>query len=305
MEAPQSIREFADRYQNHADGYYRRPDGTPTGEADNMRDALRGLKLVAGDKPLADLCAEDVCACQDLWVREDISRKVINDRVNRIRRAVRWATKPPHRWFSLAVLEDIRLADPLKKGRSKARETEDVKPVSWETVSTTIAAADFELATMIELHWWTGMRPDELCSMKRCEIKTEQVNTPDGRASLMIYRPTHHKTAHHGKNRIIVIGPNGAAVLKPWLQRIPSNRQQLWRLTREQSYYQAVTRTARRAKAPHWCPLQIRHSYATRLRAAVGLDATKTAMGHSKIETTQIYAEPDMTAVFHALAKLG
>lgn len=44
-----SIVELCVKYVEFADGYYRRPDGTPTGEAENVRDALRPLNRMFGD----------------------------------------------------------------------------------------------------------------------------------------------------------------------------------------------------------------------------------------------------------------
>jgi integrase len=54
----------------------------------------------------------------------------------------------------------------------------------------------------------------------------------------------------------------------------------------------------------HWHPNQLRHSRATELRKH-GLDVTKTILGHSKVETTQIYAEKDLAAAMELMAKLG
>jgi len=44
-----SIVEMAVHYLEFAIGYYRRPDGTPTGESDNVKDALRPLRRLSGD----------------------------------------------------------------------------------------------------------------------------------------------------------------------------------------------------------------------------------------------------------------
>ena len=53
-----------------------------------------------------------------------------------------------------------------------------------------------------------------------------------------------------------------------------------------------------------WHPNRLRHSRATELRR-FGLDVVKTILGHSKVETTQIYSEKDMAAAMELVAKIG
>jgi integrase len=61
----------------------------------------------------------------------------------------------------------------------------------------------------------------------------------------------------------------------------------------------------RRWQAEHrWHPNRLRHTRATELRAH-GLDVAKTVLGHSKVETTQIYAEKDIAAAMELVGKIG
>jgi integrase len=53
-----------------------------------------------------------------------------------------------------------------------------------------------------------------------------------------------------------------------------------------------------------WRPNQLRHSRATELRR-YGLDVTKTILGHTKVETTQLYAEKDLAAAMELVARIG
>ena len=55
---------------------------------------------------------------------------------------------------------------------------------------------------------------------------------------------------------------------------------------------------------PSWAPNQLRHTRATELRTH-GLDVTKTILGHNKVETTQIYAEKDITAAMELVSQIG
>jgi integrase len=80
----------------------------------------------------------------------------------------------------------------------------------------------------------------------------------------------------------------------------PESRAAWWaRLTEEE-------RTAVRAwrRGHRWHPNRLRHSRATELRR-YGLDVVKTILGHSKVETTQVYAEKDMAAAMELVARIG
>jgi integrase len=58
------------------------------------------------------------------------------------------------------------------------------------------------------------------------------------------------------------------------------------RLTRGQ---QAAVKAWRREH--HWHPNQLRHSFATRVRKAHGLEAAQVLLGHARANVTQVYAE--------------
>ena len=45
------------------------------------------------------------------------------------------------------------------------------------------------------------------------------------------------------------------------------------------------------ARAHEWHPNQLRHSFATTVRATEGPEAAQVLLGHSHINTTEIYAE--------------
>jgi integrase len=62
------------------------------------------------------------------------------------------------------------------------------------------------------------------------------------------------------------------------------------------SYRRAITyglRQARRQQPdlPHWHPHQLRHSRGTEVRKRYGVEAAQVALGHARMEVTEIYAE--------------
>jgi integrase len=58
-------------------------------------------------------------------------------------------------------------------------------------------------------------------------------------------------------------------------------------------------------KAHQWAPNQLRHSYATKVRKDHGLEAAQVALGHSKADVTQIYAEKNLDLADTVAAKVG
>jgi integrase len=62
---------------------------------------------------------------------------------------------------------------------------------------------------MVELQQLTGMRPGEVCNLTVGEI--------DRTGDLWHYRLSQHKTTHHGKERVIPLGPKAQAVLVAFL----------------------------------------------------------------------------------------
>jgi integrase len=72
------------------------------------------------------------------------------------------------------------------------------------------------------------------------------------------------------------------------------------RLTDQQRVELLVWRTAHR-----WHPNQIRHTYATAARKVFGLEHAAAALGHTKMSTTEVYAERDVGLAVEVAIKLG
>jgi integrase len=56
---------------------------------------------------------------------------------------------------------------------------------------------------------------------------------------------------------------------------------------------------------PRWSPLQLRHTAATAIRARFGVEAAATVLGHSKVETTEIYAEKNRDRAEQVVREIG
>lgn len=76
-------------YWNYAKNYYVK-GGSPTGELANIRDAARPLTELYGRTQASDFGPRSLEAVQTAMIRRGLSRKVINARINRVRRIFKW-----------------------------------------------------------------------------------------------------------------------------------------------------------------------------------------------------------------------
>lgn len=330
-ESPRPVRlvgELVLAYQKHADRYYRRADGTATGEARNIQDSLRPLLDLYRSLPIGDfgpLCLKTV---RESMVSAGLTRKSINQRVGRIVAAFRWAVS--EEYLEASVWESLRAVQPLRAGRSPALEAPPVKPIDDASMDAVKPFVARQVWAMIELQRLTGMRPGEVVRLNWADIDTS--TTP------WVYRPSHHKTVHRGKDREIPLGPRARAVLGgfPLLEQNPADpifrpcdaRSERFAALRSRrkskvqpsqvdrskpgerrpglaysvhSYRAAITRACERAGIPAWHPHQIRHAVATELRRRLGVEVARVALGHNSLAATEIYAERDrdsLRAVF-------
>lgn len=285
-------------YQAHAEDYYRRKDGTPTREHVNIRHATDVLAERYGELPVDELTPQHLQAVQSVMIEAGLSRSTINQRVNKIKRMARWAASKG--WVSGNTLYALNAVTPLPAGRTKARETEPVKPVPQAHVDAVLGLCLSAVGAMIRLQLLTGMRPGEVVMMRGAEIET---------GGVWVYRPAQHKTMHHGHRREIFLGPKCQAILRDWLTL--DTTAYLFRPRRNHlgqadhytanSYLLAIYRACDQAKVDRWSPGRLRHNAATAVRKSHGLEVSRALLGHSKVETTQIYAEVDR----ERLAKLA
>lgn len=218
-----TIADLVRSYVEHADEYYRRPDGTATNEARNVRDALGG-DATDDDEPspgsLLDLYGDELAEnfgpvklahVRDRMIEAGLARGTINSRVHRVRRAFRWAAS--RELIPGSVVQSLSALEGLRRGRSAARETDPIRPVALEDVEATVPHLSRQVAAMVWLQWWSGMRPGEVVAMRPCDVDTI--------GEVWIYSPAQHKTEHHGREREIDFGPRAQGVLQPFLQRVP------------------------------------------------------------------------------------
>ncbi|MBL8826296.1 MAG: hypothetical protein JNM18_04870, partial [Planctomycetaceae bacterium] len=202
-----TVCEMLERYRHYAESYYVLPNGEPSSELNWIASSCRVLRKRYGEQPAASIGPMALESLREAFITAGYCRTSVNARIDRIRRVFRWAVAkqlvPP------SVYEALRALPGLRKGRSQAKESEPVGPVADTVVDATLPSLPAVVADMVRLQRLTGARPNEICSMK-----VGEVNRTD---SVWQYRPGHHKTEHHGRARVILIGPKAQAILAPYL----------------------------------------------------------------------------------------
>jgi integrase len=346
-----TVVEAIARYWQHARGYYVK-HGRATGEQDGIRSALRFLKELYGNRSAAEYSPLGLKAVRSRMLEAGLARSTVNQHVGRIRRMFKWLASeqllPAYVWQSLVVV------DGLRKGRTTAREPEPVRPVAGDVVEATLPNLPEVVADMVRLQKLTAMRPAEVCGLRPCDLERG--------GEVWLYRVGGHKTEHHGRERVVCIGPQAQAVLLRYLARDsetccfrpcdseakrraaahaarktplscgtkPGDRRKTGTAARTpgdrystDSYRRAIERACdlafpapdditedpgllRQWRREHrWRPNQLRHSAASEIRRRFGLEAAQTVLGHSKADTTQIYAQRDCDLAVRVAKEVG
>ena len=202
-----SVGELVVAYLEHAEGYYVK-NGHPTGEFENIKDAVRQLSRLYGKTLVADFGPPELKAVRRAMIRAGLCRNVVNARVNRIRRIFKWGVS--NQFVSTSVLQALQALEPLKRNRSQARESAPVEPAPEKRIKQVLKLLPRQVAAMAELQLLTGMRPGEATAMRTGDL--------DMSGRIWVYKPGSHKTEHHGRNRVVFIGPKAQQVMSPFLK---------------------------------------------------------------------------------------
>jgi integrase len=203
---PLSITEVCVRYYAWALTYYVK-DGKPTEMAHIVRRSLKTLRALFGSVPARDFGPLNLKTIQAAYVQEGLCRNEVNRRVGLCKAMFKWAVSeeliPP------SVYQGVVTVRNLMKNRTPAPDYEPVGPVPDAVVERTLPFLPPTFQAMVRLQLLTGMRPGELLAMRPCDLTTT--------GAIWEYKPPSHKTEHHNKNRVVMIGPRAQEVLQPYL----------------------------------------------------------------------------------------
>jgi integrase len=287
-----SVNEVILAFWGHAREYYRK-NGRATSQVKIVRAACKGARDRFGPEPAAEFGPAQLKAIRQHWVDAGDSRYYINKRIGVLKQVMAWAAA--EELVPGPVAAALRMVRGLGRGRTPAPDRDPVPPAPEADVAATLAHLPAPVAAMVRLQLLTGMRPGEACALRPCDL--------DRGGAVWTYRPPAHKTEHHGRERIIYLGPQAQAILAPHLEGLaPADRAFLGVV---QSYRRTIARGCARAGVPTWRPNQLRHNAATRLRAEFGLDVAQVILGHSTADVTQVYAEVDRDKAIEVMRRVG
>ena len=352
--APLRIGELTMRYQVHTNTYYIK-DGKPTSEVETIKRSLVFLNRMCCDEPANSFTSKKLELVREAIASDPVtkirkkkgkgakgqtetvvlqatkSRSTANRYTARIKQMFKWAVH--EELVDPGVYERLRALPPLKKGRTKARETKKVRPVPEEHIQAVLAKLSSVVADMVRVQRLVGCRPQDVVNMCPADITKGEPGEP------WLYRPESHKTAHHDQDLVLPIGPRAQAILeKYWPAKAtdvffsPKATVQMRNDARRgkgkhaavvakrpkkkatsppgekynsSSYRRAVNRACELAEIVIWSPNRLRHSRLTEVRAKHGAEAARTLVGHKNLSTTEIYAEQDLRKAIEVAKESG
>lgn len=233
------------------------------------------------------------------------------------------------------VLTALQTLEPLAEGESVANEATEREPVDIEAVRLTARHLSPVLKAMVCIQAATGMRPSELFNMRPIDIerrtdgvwvyrppshKTKRLGKKkqvpligDAKMALKPYlerepsdycfkpaessewyqdqRTAKRKTPANQGNRPGYNTAARAGATKPRRYSDQFNKD---------TYRRAIARAAKKAGTDHWTPYQLRHTAATVIREALGIEGAQAMLGHSKRQITEGYARKSLNLAIEA-----
>ena len=204
-----TVVELIEAYWVFAVAYYVK-GGKPTSTIEGIRRSLRDLRRLYGITQANEFGPVALKAVRQTMLQSGrLNRTTINKRVDNIRRVFKWAVA--EQIVAPAVYQGLQAVSGLRKGRTEAREPIPVLPVEDVVVEATLPFLPAVVADMVRFQRLTGARPGEVCMIRPCDV--------DRGTEVWQYRPESYKTEHHGRERVIYLGPKAQDVLRPYLLR--------------------------------------------------------------------------------------
>ncbi len=288
--------------------------------------ALRDLSDAFGDLPAATFGPKKLKILRGMWEAgtalrvagperkcRRLRRSTINQAVSSVKRIFKWAVG--EELLPETVAFAVSVVSPLMEGETEAPEPQAVGTVEDKVIEATCKHLPPMLADVVHLLRMTGARPSEVLNLTPGHI----VVTDD---TLWTAPLSKHKNSKRGKYRELQFGAKGIAILRKYMLRPsdapmfpplealkqrnegkkhrhqpplpPATDRTLNAVYSYKSLRNAIVDAANKAGVTPWCPYALRHTRGTEVHRQFGGDAARVSLGHSDIETTKIYIEPDI-----------
>lgn len=257
----------------------------------------------------------------DLITSGRLCRREINARIQRILRVFKFGAR--RRLVPIELNQELHLIESIRRGRLGTRDNPRVRSVQLADVIATLPFLPSPVAAMVKLQLYTGARPGEIRMMRAEDLDTS--------GPIWHYTLATDKTARFrdpDDKRVISLHAEAQAVIRPFLRPAgylftPADsvaerraRDAAARKTRVQpsqiarhertvmypkellndyytqdAYRRCITRACERAGVAPWHPYQLRHTAATAIQRAYGIEIARSVLGHVASSTTEIYID--------------
>ncbi len=201
------VDELCAAYFLHAEKYY----ANNPGSIDRIKVAARILVNTHASTPVSEFGPLALQAIQADLAAKGKARTYANHLINTMRRIFKWGTA--QELVPVRVYQALMAVEPLKKGRTPAREKKRIRAVPDSVVDETLPHLQPIVADMVKLQRLSGMRPGEVRLIRPMDV--------DRSEGVWAYRPAEHKNDWRDDEteRVVYIGPKGQEVLTPYLLR--------------------------------------------------------------------------------------
>ena len=323
-----SILELCVAYLRHAEERYVAPDGGHTSSMHLVHQAIRRVRSLYGTTPVAEFGPLALQTLRRTWIDDRLSRRTVNGYTKTVQRMFRWGAA--QELVPAPVSQALGAVGGLRRHEGNVKETEPLRPVPEAHIEAIRAHVSRQVWAMARFQVLTGARPGEVTTLRPIDLT-------DTSGPVWVARAPRHKTAYADKDRILLVGPEAQAVIRPSLAsrpldsflfspreaaqeraaKAPTHRrdgqpESPRRTTRRlgehytpASYRRAIERACSAAAVPVWTPHRLRHNAATRIRREGGIEVARIVLGHSDAGVTEIYAERDLTAAAGVMRRIG
>jgi len=286
-----TVNELCLAFMRFAQSYYVK-NGRPTEEITCYVSAIKPLVELYGHTLVNEFGPLMLKAVRTKYVGNGWCRKYVNKSVCRVRHLFRWGVE--NELVEAATLQKLEALSPLLAGRTEAHDYPAREPIPQEQIDAVRAKLSQRNRDLLDLQLLTAARSGELL-----KLTTEMI---DRSGAIWTAKLADHKTAHHGKERVLYFGPQAQLILSRYLSANP--QQKLFDVRRD-TYCKAIGYALEKLKLPHWSPHWLRHTAASRFREEFGLESAQVLLGHSKADMTQLYAKKNHQAAVAVVAKVG
>lgn len=285
--------------------------------------------------PVEDFGADELKSVQKALMKHKYSagktkkrytRRGINDTINCIRTIWDWGLG--RKIAAIEQVQSLKEIKPLRMGQPNVHDNHKRRRVTEEEFWKVIRVVNPIIGDMLQLIWYTAMRPYEVCDMRPYDILTDDTEcwlyipgrdrTPVGQ----------HKTARFERAKVIPLTSDCQSILNSRIENFNS-KDYIFSPTEAMREFQAqkfvkrktplncgnrpginkkdhpmikpglkydhnslcraCKRGCERADVETFVPYDLRRTMATGTRSILGKEATKVLLGHTKTDTTDIY----------------